>query len=74
MNDDRTGHATAPRRRERRWKVISEPGAAIRVEALEMTDEIERMLKVEGPMYLPPPNLERWRKFWNLPKDAATEA
>jgi hypothetical protein len=51
-----------------RWEVITRPGAAIRAEKLVMTDEIRRSLTAEGVGYLPPPNLERWKPYWNLPK------
>jgi hypothetical protein len=51
-----------------RWKVVSEPGAAIHVEVLQMTDEMRRGLTADGVEYLPPPNLERFRRFWRLPK------
>lgn len=49
-----------------RWRVTSRPGAGIHVEELEMTDRVRRGLTGGG--YLPPPNLDRWRPFWNLPK------
>jgi hypothetical protein len=53
-----------------RWKVISQPGAAIHVEELEMTDEIRRNLTADGVTSLPGPRLERYRRFWNLPTQA----
>jgi phage pi2 protein 07 len=51
-----------------RWEVISEPGAAIHAEMLVMTPEIRRSLTAEGVGYLPAPNLERWKPYWNLPE------
>lgn len=49
-----------------RWRVTSPPGAGIHVEELEMTPEVRRSLTGGG--YLPPPNLERWKPYWNLPR------
>jgi hypothetical protein len=69
MNNEEQRNRTASLT-EGRWRVVSEPGAVIKVEVLEMTDEIRRMLTVDRPIYLPPPNLERFRRFWNLPKEA----
>lgn len=65
MNSDNTG---CPRRNrgERRWTVVSDPDAIIQVEVLEMTDEIQRMITLDRPVYLPPPNLMRWRRFRQL--------
>jgi hypothetical protein len=50
------------------WKVISTPGAPIHVEELEMTDEIKRNLTADDVTSLPAPRLERYRRYWNLPK------
>jgi hypothetical protein len=51
-----------------RWKVISRPGAIIQAKMLEMSDETRRSLTAEGVTSLPAPRLDRYRKFWNLPK------
>lgn len=51
-----------------RWRVISRPGAVIRVEELEMTDEIRRGLTADGVDYLPPPNLQRFRRAAGMPR------
>jgi hypothetical protein len=69
MNGDKQ-ECSAGRRAERRWKVVSDPDAIIQVEVLEMTDEIRRMLTMDRPVYLPPPNLKRWRRFWSVPTEA----
>jgi hypothetical protein len=52
-----------------RWKVISRPGAVIQAKVLEMSDEMRRRLTAEGVEYLPPPNLERFRSLWRLPRE-----
>lgn len=56
-------------RRQLRWNVVSNPEDVIQVQVLEMTDELRRALTAEGVGYLPPPNLRRWRRFWNLPQE-----
>ena len=51
-----------------RWKVISKPGAIIHAKVLEMSDEMRRSLTADGVTSLPGPRLERYRRFWDLPK------
>lgn len=54
-----------------RWKVTSRRDSAIHVEELEMTDELRRSLTADGVTHLPGPRLERYRRFWNLPRPDA---
>lgn len=42
--------------------VISKPGAAIRVERIELSDAARRSLTAEGVTYLPPPYIPGGRR------------
>ena len=53
-----------------RWRVISRPGAIIQAKVLDMSDAMRRTLTADGVECLPPPNLERFRRFWQLPREA----
>jgi hypothetical protein len=64
MNDHENRGSACP---ELRWKVTSRPGAVIRVEELEMTDDIRRRLTGGTRRYWPAPRIERFRRFWQLP-------
>lgn len=68
MSEQKQESATAGRS-EYHWRVISKPGAAIEVRELIMTDAIRRSLTAHGVDFLPPPNIERFRRFWQLPAE-----
>ena len=70
MSEERKDEFWAGSRYLGRWKVVSRPDAGIEVKVLEMSDELRRSLTTKGVGHLPPPNLERFRRFWNLPKEA----